>query len=146
VSGHWLPMSESSEPLHILIVDDDPGVRHLLTILFEREGWNVVTAADGEAAVEQIARARPDVILLDLIMPKRNGLEVLEHLIRDDQASAERVVVLTAVSETQLRRLPSNLPVWQIIRKPFDNDQLMQSVKACGRRRQSTPEKSMVGS
>jgi CheY-like chemotaxis protein len=125
-------MPECSETFHILVVDDDPGVRRLLTILFEREGWNVITAADGEAATEAIARVRPDVILLDLMMPKRNGLEVLQQLIRDDHASAERVVVLTAVSEAQLRRLPAGLPVWQVIRKPFDNEQLMQSVRACG--------------
>ena len=122
------------EPIRILVIDDDPGVRGLLTILFEREGWTVTTAADGEVALEQIARVQPDVVVLDLMLPKRTGLEVIRQIAERDDAAAEKVLVLTAVSEAQLRRLPADLHIRKLIRKPFDNTELLQSVKACGNR------------
>jgi DNA-binding response OmpR family regulator len=122
----------ANEPIRILVIDDDPGVRGLLTILFEREGWTVTTAADGEVALEQIARVRPDVVILDLMLPKRTGLEVLQQIAEHDDDTAEKVLVLTAISEAQLRRLPAGLRVRKLMRKPFDNAELLQSVKACG--------------
>jgi len=124
----------ANEPIRILIVDDDPGVRRLLTILFEREGWTVTTAADGQTAVEQVALVRPDVVILDLMLPTRTGLEVLQEMTAEDDGRAESVLVLTAISEVQLRRLPADLRVWQVMRKPFDNVELLQSVKACSSR------------
>ncbi|HYC91562.1 MAG TPA: response regulator [Thermoanaerobaculia bacterium] len=124
----------ANEPIRILVIDDDPGVRGLLTILFEREGWAVTTAADGEVALEQIARVRPDVVVLDLMLPKRTGLEVIRQIAEQDDGTAEKVLVLTAISEAQLRRLPVDLHVRKLMRKPFDNAELLQSVKACGSR------------
>jgi DNA-binding response OmpR family regulator len=124
-------VSKSSKPIRILVVDDDPGVRRLLALLFQREGWNVTTVADGELAVEQIATARPDVVVLDLMLPKRSGVEVLQDATLRDYPSAERVLVLTAASQAQLRKLPPDLPIRKLIRKPFDNGELLQSVRAC---------------
>jgi DNA-binding response OmpR family regulator len=127
-------MTPDNKPIRILIVDDDPGVRGLLTILFERQGWTVTTAADGEFAAEQMTREQPDVVILDLMLPKRTGLEVLQQMVEQDDTTAERVLVLTAVSEAQLRRLPADLPVWKVLRKPFDNTELVRTVEACGSR------------
>jgi len=124
-------VSRSSKPTRILVVDDDPGIRRLLVLLFQREGWNVTTVADGELAVEQIATARPDVVVLDLMLPKRSGVEVLQDATLEDYPSAERVLVLTAASQAQLRSLPSDLRIRKLIRKPFDNCELLQSVRAC---------------
>jgi CheY-like chemotaxis protein len=123
-------VSSYNEPIRILVVDDDPGIRRLLVILFQREGWIVTTVADGELAVEQIALARPDVVVLDLMLPKRSGVEVLQDATVQDYPSAERVLVLTAASEAQLRRLPTDFRIRQLIRKPFDNFDLVQSVRA----------------
>ena len=124
-------MTPIDAPIRILVVDDDPGVRGLLTVLFKREGWSVTTAADGELAVEQLTLARPDVVILDLMLPKLMGLEVLGQIIANDSTCGERVLILTAISEAELRKLPTDLPVRRVIRKPFDNADLVRSVKAC---------------
>jgi DNA-binding response OmpR family regulator len=121
-------------PLRVLVIDDDVGIRRLLTILFEREGWSVTAAADGEDGATQITSSNPDVVVLDLMMPKRDGLDLIKQMNAEDPARLRAIVVLTAVSEAQLRRLPENLGVWQIIRKPFDNQAILQSVRACGDR------------
>lgn len=123
-----------SDSLRILVIDDDPGLRGLLTALFEREGWSVTTAADGEVAVQQLALAPPDVVILDLMLPKLMGLEVLQQMTTQDPAWGQRVLIVTAIAEVQLRRLPAGLGVWQIVRKPFDNTELVQSVQACATR------------
>lgn len=122
----------SQTPLRVLIIDDDAGIRRLLTILFEREGWSVTASADGDDGVSQIAKTNPDVVVLDLMMPKRDGLDLIRQLSAEDPARLGAIVVLTAVSEAQLKRLPPNLGVWQVVRKPFDNASILQSVRACG--------------
>lgn len=124
-------MATYSGSIHILVIDDDPGLRGLLTALFEREGWTVTTAADGEVAVQQLALAHPDVVILDLMLPKLMGLEVLQRITTQDPAWGQRVLIVTAISEAQLQKLPAGLGVWEIVRKPFDNIELVRSVKAC---------------
>jgi DNA-binding response OmpR family regulator len=124
----------SDNPIRILVIDDDPGVRGLLTILFKREGWTVITAADGEIAVQQMALERPDVVILDLMLPKLMGLEVLRQITAQDSTCGQRVLVVTAIAEAELRKLPADLGVWKVIRKPFDNAELVRTVQACGSR------------
>jgi CheY-like chemotaxis protein len=65
---------------HVLVVDDDPGIRGFLQAILESEGFGVAAAADGQAALEQIAARRPDVVLLDLAMPVLDGWQVQARL------------------------------------------------------------------
>ena len=129
----------SHDPFRILVIDDDPGLRGLLTVLFHREGWEVTTAADGQMAVQQMTLTRPHVVVLDLMLPKLTGLEVLEQITAQDPTCGQRVLIVTAISEAQLRKLPTDLGVWQVIRKPFDNIELLRSVHACATRLAHAP-------
>jgi len=80
----------------ILIVDDDPAVRATLGRALRRDGWRVVEAGDGREALEKLRRLRPRLILLDLIMPRLDGFEVMEALARDEALARIPVVVVTA--------------------------------------------------
>jgi CheY-like chemotaxis protein len=126
------PMSRDAHPLRILVVDDDAAVRGVLRVIFHREGWAVLEAVDGLDAIEQMRLAEPDVIILDLLLPRMGGVELLEHLKKTDAGHCARTIVLTAVAESHLRKLPLDLPMWKLMRKPFDIPELIHTVRSCG--------------
>ena len=84
----------------LLVVDDDPHVIDLIRQLLEDAPYILEAAVDGQAALEAISRQRPDIILLDLLMPRMDGFAVLDHLQRDPQARNIPVIVVTAKTLT----------------------------------------------
>ena len=82
--------------VHILFADDDPGMRALVVINLEAEGFTVTTAVDGCSALEKIEQTRPDLIVLDVMMPGRDGLDVLQELKKRPEVAGIPVVLLTA--------------------------------------------------
>jgi CheY-like chemotaxis protein len=89
----------------ILIVEDHTDTRNMLRYLFEGQAMKVELAGDGKIALNQIKRSRPDLVLLDIMMPQPGGVQVLQQL-RDDPATADLPVILvTALSETQIINL-----------------------------------------
>jgi CheY-like chemotaxis protein len=120
-----------------LVVDDDPGLQGLFSTLLGRDGFAVDCAPDGRQAFEYLKRGSYSVILLDLMMPGVNGLELLDRLERDSPALMRRVIVMTGAAQRVVDNFDAKR-VWGFIRKPFDIDELMQSTKDCaaGRARQ----------
>jgi DNA-binding response OmpR family regulator len=112
--------ARSAQPATILVVDDAPEILALVETRLKRRGFDVVTAADGEAALIA-ARARPpDLVVLDIMMPKRNGWEVARALKRDPATQATKIVVLTAIGE-QVNEITSPLyGADAYLDKPFD--------------------------
>lgn len=82
----------------ILVADDEPDMRALLCDLLQEAGHEVVEAADGETAVQQVQNELPDLVLLDVLMPIMNGLQVLERLRMNPMTEALPVILLTAFS------------------------------------------------
>ena len=117
--------------LRVLVVDDDRGIRHLLELLLERQGWVVESLEDGSEAVERILSSRPDVVVLDLMLPHTSGFEILERLQAAEPALMHHVVVVTAASSQTLGALHCQDVIWKLIRKPFDIGELVTSVSAC---------------
>jgi len=85
------------------VVDDDRRVRELLEVTLTTQGFAVLTAADGEEALMRARRERPDLILLDVRLPKRSGLEVCDVLRNDPTDPAVPIILITAASETEHR-------------------------------------------
>jgi CheY-like chemotaxis protein len=81
---------------HILIVDDEPQVRRLLELSLEQAGYKVSTAEDGQQALEQVAKHKPDLVIMDSFMPVMDGLEALKRLKNNVATAAIPVVMLTA--------------------------------------------------
>jgi DNA-binding response OmpR family regulator len=94
------PLSEIAacrrSDVHILFADDDPGMRALVVINLEAEGFEVTTAEDGFSALEKAERLHPDLIVLDVMMPGRDGLDVLQELRKRPAVASIPVVLLTA--------------------------------------------------
>ena len=91
-----------AEDKTVLVVDDEPNVREYLKTVLEDAGFNVITAADGQIALEMIQRSPPDFISLDLVMPKKSGNKLLYALKRDKNLSRIPVLVVTAHAKDEL--------------------------------------------
>ena len=83
---------------HILVVDDEPSIVEVVGLYLEREGYRVTVARDGQAALEAVRRERPDLIVLDLMLPKMDGLEITRRL-RGHGDTTIPIIMLTAKRE-----------------------------------------------
>ena len=115
----------------ILIIDDDPGIRGLLDVVLRRKGFDCDVAIDGAEAQKKLRMHDYDAILLDLMLPRLNGFELLRFIKAERRALLERVIVVTAVAEITLRDFEDQKLVWTLIRKPFDLHRLVETVTAC---------------
>jgi CheY-like chemotaxis protein len=113
----------------MLIADDEPGIRTLVRMTLESDAYEILEADDGEAALA-IARMRhPDLILLDVSMPKRNGFEVCRAIKADPRTSDIAVVMLTARAQQADREQGAEAGVDDYFTKPFSPVALMQLVE-----------------
>ena len=109
------------------MVDDDPVIVKLLQVNFEMEGYQVITAGDGEEGLQRARESRPDVMLLDVMMPKINGLQVAATLKGDDATAKIPIVLLSAkaqAADVQAGRAVAD----EYITKPFDPLELLDRV------------------
>jgi DNA-binding response OmpR family regulator len=84
----------------IMIVEDDPTLRDIYTTRFGAEGYDVVSASDGELALSTAVKERPDLILLDIMMPKISGFDVLDILRATPETKDTKIIVMSALSQT----------------------------------------------
>jgi CheY-like chemotaxis protein len=113
----------------ILVVDDDASVRALLRDLLECEGHEVRTAGDGFAALRAVSAARPDCVVLDLMMPGMDGHEVLARVRALDGGASLPVVMLTAAADDAHAWRAWSGGVDLFVGKPFDADALLRSLE-----------------
>ena len=116
----------------ILVAEDYPATRSALRTLLKSAGHTVRFAVNGEEALAQVAQKRPDLLLLDVMMPKKSGYEVLSEIRRTDTALP--VILLTAKREKSDVILGLGLGSDDYVKKPFDNDELLARVAAALRR------------
>lgn len=90
-----------SKKIKIAIIEDDMAIVQMYRTKFESEGYDVLTAPDGASGLELIDEAQPDIVLLDLMMPNMNGLEMLAKLRSQPNGRAAKVVVLTNMGDTE---------------------------------------------
>jgi DNA-binding response OmpR family regulator len=116
--------------VQVLVIDDDPVIVRLLQVNFDMEGFEVVTAADGEEGLRLARQLNPDVVVCDVMMPKVNGLEVVEGL-KGDPATRHIPVILVS-ARAQSSEVQSGLDVGadDYVTKPFDPLDLVERVNA----------------
>jgi DNA-binding response OmpR family regulator len=118
----------------VLVVDDDPVIQKLLQVNFEMEGYKVVTANDGEEGLEKARALQPDCMLLDIMMPKMNGLEVATALKGDAKTKKIPIILLSAKAQSFDVQAGLDAGADDYITKPFDPLELLERVgKIVGR-------------
>ena len=115
----------------ILVADDEANIRELVTLYLEKEGFSVITASDGRAAVNSAREFQPDLIVLDLMMPELSGYEVCRELRRDSDVP---ILMLTARGDDVDRIVGLELGADDYLGKPFHPRELTARVKAILRR------------
>ncbi len=120
----------STQPL-VLVADDEPRITKLVSIALGEEGFRVVTATSGEEALLRAEEVRPDIVLLDIVMPDLDGIEVMRQL-RERRPVA--VILLTAKGSTADKAMGLDLGADDYIAKPFHPDELAARVRAVLRR------------
>jgi CheY-like chemotaxis protein len=113
---------------HVLIVDDSPTGRQAATSLLQQRGYAVVTAADGEQALERVAAAPPRVILLDIVLPKMNGYQVLRQLKAAPATTGIKIILLSSKSQESDRYWGLKQGADDYIAKPYLDDALAAAV------------------
>ncbi len=115
---------------NILIVDDEPNISLSLQFLMTQAGYEVRVAADGEVALQEVENSPPDLILLDVNMPKRSGFEVCETIRANADWSKIRIVMLTAKGREIEKEQGLALGADDYVTKPFSTQEIVAKVKA----------------
>lgn len=113
----------------ILIVDDEPNIVTSIEFLLKREGFEVSIARDGEAAITCVNALRPDLVLLDVMMPRKSGFEVCQHIRADPDLLATKVIMLTAKGRDTEVAKGLALGADAYVTKPFSTRELAAKVK-----------------
>jgi two-component system alkaline phosphatase synthesis response regulator PhoP len=113
----------------ILIVDDEPNIVISLEFLMAQNGYNVFIARNGEQAMELLPQVKPDLILLDVMLPNRSGFEILQLLRKDNITKSIKVILLTAKGRDQDITKGISLGADAYVTKPFSTRALVEKVK-----------------
>ncbi len=114
----------------VLIAEDEDNLVEALTFILGREGHEVCSVADGEAALKSVRADLPDLLILDVMLPRLNGFEVLKALRADPVLKSLPVVVLTAKTQAHDRQMAEAIGVQAYVTKPFSNQDIVALVKA----------------
>jgi CheY-like chemotaxis protein len=113
----------------VLVVDDDDVIRQLITVNLELEGFEVIPAGDGQDALDKVKDAQPDVVTLDVMMPRVDGWEAAERLRADPETAHIKVILLSARAQESDIQRGERIGVDAYLTKPFDPDELIDVVR-----------------
>jgi two-component system, OmpR family, phosphate regulon response regulator PhoB len=131
-------MSREEGRKSVLIVDDDPCIRTNLVTLLEQEGWRTIEGTDGDDVVVKAVCEMPDLIILDVIMPRESGFDAYKELREDSRTESIPVILLTAINDESLgndydaEMVGEHLcvpPPEAFLEKPFDTDTILETVR-----------------
>ena len=113
----------------ILVVDDEPPVIRSLDFIFSREGYAVTKAEDGEKAIDLVKKSKPDLMFLDVMMPKKNGYEVCQEIKNNPSLKDIYIIILTAKGSESDREKGISMGADEVITKPFSPVKVVAKVK-----------------
>lgn len=120
-----------SDKRKIIVIDDDPDIVTFLTTLLEDNGYDYITATNGQEGIDKVRSERPDLILLDITMPEKSGVRFYREVRDDEELKNTPVVMVTGVMEEFKKFISTRKqvpPPDGYITKPINKDQLLQTV------------------
>lgn len=114
--------------MRVLIVDDDPDCRQIVSVMLGKQGWTLAFAADGRQALEVAAEFRPQLVLMDLLMPELDGHEAARAMRRDEGLQAATLIAITALVFEQDLARAYHAGFDAVVTKPFSRRQLLDAI------------------
>ncbi len=123
-------MSESQgSPIRVLVVDDSEVIRSLIAVNLELEGFEVIQAVDGQDALEKVVDVRPDVVTIDVRMPRLDGFDTVERLRSDPRTHDLKIAMVSACAQAADLHRGHEVGVDAYVTKPFDPSALVRTVR-----------------
>lgn len=114
---------------HVVLVEDETNIAEAIRFLLGREGWRVETLANGHNAANVIREAKPDLVMLDVMLPGKTGFEILAELRSDESLSGLPVLMLTARGQARDREMAEQAGVSRFMTKPFSNEEILTAAR-----------------
>lgn len=114
---------------HVLLVEDELNIIEAIRFLLSREGWQVDTHSNGADAIDVIHDRKPDLVVLDVMLPGKSGFDILEELRGDDKTADLPVLMLTARGQSRDREMAEKAGVSRFMTKPFSNTEVLTAVR-----------------
>ncbi|GAA6197439.1 response regulator [Pseudophaeobacter sp.] len=114
---------------HVVLIEDEPNIAEAIRFLLTRDNWTVDVHGNGSDAAEVIQAASPDLVILDLMLPGKSGLEVIQELRLVEQMQRLPVLMLTARGQLKDREMAEKAGVTRFMTKPFSNSEVLTAVR-----------------
>jgi DNA-binding response OmpR family regulator len=115
--------------IDILIAEDEPSILESLDFILRRAGWTISSVTDGEAVLDGVRRLQPRVLVLDVMLPKRSGFDVLKTIRASADTRLLPVLILTAKGQQQDKRIAEELGANEFVTKPYANADVVGAVR-----------------
>ncbi len=113
----------------VLLIEDEPNIIEAIRFLLSREGYQVDTHTDGATALEAVAARRPDMVILDVMLPNKSGYDILRELRAGETTARLPVLMLTARGQRRDREMAERFGASRFMTKPFSNSEMLSSVR-----------------
>ncbi len=113
----------------VLLIEDEPNIAEAIRFLLTREGWQVETHGEGTDAVQVIRGTKPDLVILDVMLPGKSGMDILRDLRDVEDMQSLPVLMLTARGQSRDREMAENAGVSRFMTKPFSNAEVLTAVR-----------------
>lgn len=128
----WLERTQPMPITKVLVVDDSPTERHFLSEILSKQGYQVLLAESGEEAMEKARSQRPDLILMDVVMPGLNGFQATRALSRDEATKDIPIIMCTSKGQETDKVWGMRQGARDYLVKPIDKDELLRKIAALG--------------
>ena len=113
----------------VLLIEDEPNIIEAISFILSRDGWEVKTHSNGHDAMDAVRDRRPDLLILDVMLPGKSGFDILQEIRDDAELGATPVLMLTARGQQKDREMAQRAGASRYMTKPFSNAEVLEAVR-----------------